>query len=287
MTRIILLFGFCCSLLLVIGCEGEDTITPPVDEVRTLTLEGEPVYALYTTDMDWVRQHYSDTYSVPYNNVGWERVPSALEFEWMPFWMIPEAATDTELVDSNDGIIRVEITGCPNGHTWDVSCSDPDYLRLIEENIVKTSEATYDVSYTYKILMPGKGYIGFKEIYPSDWGGPRERGMGIIYTCVPIEELYVEINSITWFYEIHEWGSSVSAMFSGRTNAHKLLTRGSGGCVLGPMQEISIDSEGVFSSSIYASRLRYDEFLHGDSRIYVIGTIGLPKVVELVNPLDE
>jgi len=162
-----------------------------------------------------------------------------------------------------------------------------DSSFLIEEKIVNTSESTCDVIYTYKILLPGKGYIGFEEVFPPDWGKPRKRGKGFLYTCVPIEELYIEINTITWHYEIGEWSSSRHVEFSGRTNAYKLLTRGGGGCVLGPMQEIAIDSEGVFSGSIYASRFRCDEFLHGNSKIYVIGTVGFPKIIDLVNPLDE
>ena len=111
MIKTLPIAGICLTLIFAAGC-GEDTgIAPSADNERTLILEGEPVSILYSTDPDWLRENYSDTYSVAYNNVGWQRVPSTYELVWGPYWMMTAVATAPELVDGDDGIIKAISSG--------------------------------------------------------------------------------------------------------------------------------------------------------------------------------
>jgi hypothetical protein len=77
----------------------------------------------------------------------------------------------------------------------------------------------------------------------------------------------------------------VSVTVTGEANAHKLFIETYGDDEIGTM-EISRDGEGAFAQTFgVAFTYGGDLFPGTNSRIYVVGTIGPPKIIDLDNPL--
>lgn len=273
-------FICCLAVVVVFGCSEKDSVTQP-ERQSDLILEGDPIDVVYITDGDSVTENYSDTFTTGWDDLGWHEY----YYAYGNMWMGDERAVTEELVAGEDGTITVIITDCPTGHTWSMYYSDPADLHLSGIDSVGTAPALYDVSYRYKIHRPGKGYIAFREMTPEGYGA-RSKGFGIVYTCGFIETLRVDIGSITWHYRILENWSELDVSIEGETNAYKILIETYGDGNIG-ISEIPLDDKGIFSGKFSVSFCYgCKSYMGTGSRLYVIGTVGLPKVINLPNPLE-
>jgi hypothetical protein len=248
----------------------------------TLILAGEPIDTVYITSLDSVSENYSSSYTVRCSDIS----SDAYSGLGLPYaWVGNESAVTAELVADENGSIDITITGCRCSDTWMVFHDDPADLQLEDVDSVSADGYTYDISWRYTVHEPGKGYINFAQV-PTGHAGTSRRSLGILYTHECIDTIRVSIDSVTWHYAITETRSDLDVVFGGNTNCHRMLGENYGDGVIS-IFNISLGGDGSFSRRIWLRFIyKGDSFLDGDARLYIIGTVGMPKVVRLKNPLN-
>lgn len=280
------LLGICLGFLVAAGCSENDLVMQRYDGHDqdadiTLILQGDPIDTVYITSEDSVSENYSSSFTVRWSALGGT---ASMGYGLRCEWIGNERVVTKEVIADDNGSIDITITDCPAGHTWNVYYSNTTDLHLEETDSVSTNGYTYDISWRHTIHEPGKGYINFAEV-PAEHMGATGRSLGIMYTREFIDTLRVAIDPITWHYAICETGSDLCVALSGNTNAYRLFIETYGDGFLG-MSEIPLDSDGSFSKEFFLAFIYMgDSFLRHDSRLYVIGTVGMPKIIHLRNPL--
>jgi hypothetical protein len=298
MKNIIGAAAFLLCVIPLAGCGDSDN---PVSEDSYMQIEVGPKYYSFPTSMDTVVVETS-----PIHVVDRDDIPNgAEEYMVMDDLMFPGRFMNSyDDVVAHDFVIhpgdyfQVKITNCRTALHWFAKL-DADYLVLARRDSIAVSSELFDMKYTFQTTGPGKGYIGFAETDTSFGGCPgacissNSKSLIVGYTAGVVEDLYVDLEKITWEYDMVVWkygpekNSTLAVFLSGSTNARRLKVETYGDGVLSCC-EIEIDDDSHFSRKVgIAFRYGSDEYLKTGTKIAVYGTVGPPKVIELVNPLKD
>lgn len=195
-------------------------------------------------------------------------------------------------VSVNDSF-SVEIKKCNKENDWYADLGEMPYggspwtntdisLMRTEKNF--NNDGSYNCKFVYKVMNPGKGYIAFIEKTKTGAVQSSSRGVFIGYNANPLNKVYVNFEEVKWLYNtISGSFSTVSVKIKGTTNAYRLRCRTSGDGLLSAA-EVPVNN-GRFDDTINIAFSHVSGLiLTTSSELAVYGTVGLPKLISLINP---
>ena len=286
-------FNTILALLLLFtfyGCENNK----PVEPADEFEVSGEPASFEFTVSPDSIKPENYPQYLTDYKQLQICGIYLADVRNTLP-GMEP----DREFILTPGDSFVVEIKNCKIENEWMI---DLGSISLTENNswinysiaLLRTevrieSDSTISYKYIFESLEEGKGYICFIEKNENGWISSNEsHGLLIGYNTKPLSTMFINLDKIEWLYNTEEGTfSTVYVKVEGSTNAYRLrgLTHGDG--ELSAM-EIPIQSDSHFEIAIPVAFSHVEgEVLKTSTQLILYGTIGLPKVIKLINPKSD
>jgi hypothetical protein len=206
---------------------------------------------------------------------------------------------DREFKIALNDSIKVEIKNCKSGYRWspDLGSVELDKnntwinseVSLLRTEITTNQDSTVNYKYVFKALKNGKGYISFIEMNPSGSTSSNEsHGLLVGYTIGALNKIQLNLDEVNWIYNTGQGTSStVSVKIKGTTNVYRLrgMSYGDG---LETAVEIPVQNDNKFEIEIPVAFSHVSGItLKTNSELLLYGTVGLPKVIELINPKSE
>lgn len=213
-------------------------------------------------------------------------------------WIYPKPGSfltvDCEFnVAVNDSFI-VEIAKCKKENNWFADSGEKtagaepwlnNEISLLRIDKTYNSDSSYNCKFVFKVLKPGKGYIAFIEKDKAGNGSSgSSHGLFIGYNVNPMQRVFVNFQEVEWIYNNSKYSfSTVAVRLKGTTNAYRLRCRTSGDGLLSSAEIPVIN--GHFEKTIGIAFSNISELrLTTNSELAVYGTVGLPKIISLLNP---
>lgn len=284
----------CCSvlilLLLVIISNSCDN-TMPVDSSR-FEISGEPIVIENNVNSDSLQIERSPNYSIDY---------SALELNGAELTTVkyyypnPNTEVDREFVVATNDSFRVEIKNCKNEYDWLIDSGTIEFgnnywinseVALLRNEKIINTDNTVNNSFKFKTLKEGKGYICFIERDSlGEVSSSESHGLLIGYSTNALNKISLNVSEIKWIYNTEEGTfSTVSVKIKGITNVYRLrgVTYGDGVIMA---KEIPIHNNNSFEIELPITfSHREGVTLKTSSELLLYGTVGLPKIIKLINP---
>lgn len=174
----------------------------------------------------------------------------------------------------------VELTNCSLDEQWNYGIED-SVMKLIRCDTVATG-SKISLSYKFCASVACKGCLVF---YNFTSGNGRE--LIIEYTCDPVTSLELNLTHQDWMIDTTGTLSILQIYISGQTNASKVKVENYGDGIRSAVI-IYPKSDGNFSDTV-AIAFSYDPThqhipMGGSTRIALYGSIGFPKIVNILNP---
>ena len=197
------------------------------------------------------------------------------------------------VVSANDSF-KVEIINCKTTNEWIIDLGN--YYNWINSDVIllRTEEvananSTLNYKFIFKVLKEGKGYICFIE--KSNLGeisSNESHGLLVGYSTNARSKVLLNINEIIWKYNTKEGTfSTVSVYLNGTTNMYRLRGMTFGDGELSAI-EIPIKNYENFETELPVAFSHVDGItLKTNSELLLYGTVGLPKVITLINPKNN
>jgi hypothetical protein len=207
---------------------------------------------------------------------------------------IYNVTVDKEFILASNTTFSVEIKKCKNGFNMRVDNGENSEWKNTDIVLMNTSktfnfDSTINYQFVFKALNKSKGYISFiEEDKSGSVSSNTSHGLVIGYTVIPLNPLWLKIDDIEWIYNTEKGSfSKVSVRIKGSTNAYRLRGVTGGDGILNSM-EIPIQSDQSFEVKIPVA-FSYVEgiYLKTNSELLLYGTVGLPKIISLINPKSE
>jgi hypothetical protein len=290
-------FNTLLALLLLFtfySCENnKPTELPDEFEVR-----GEPISLEFNVSPDSLKPESYTEYSTDYNKLELCGVyMTDVKYLWPNTFTMTEVNREFVLT-TNDSFV-VEIRNCKIEREWMIDLGSINLtgnnnwtnnsVTLLRREESINSDSTINYKHIFKTIGEGKGYICFIEKNKDDWISSNEsHGLLIGYNVKPLRRMFINLDKIEWIYNIEEGTfSTVHVKVEGSTNAYRLrgLTHGDG--ELSAM-EIPVQSNSHFEIEIPVAFSHVEGVvLKTSAQLILYGTIGLPKVIQLVNPKSD
>ncbi len=213
-------------------------------------------------------------------------------------WIYPKSGSflkvDSEFnVAVNDSFV-VEISNCKKENIWTTDLGEitggaepwlNNEISLLRIDKTYNSDSSYNCKFVFKVLKSGKGYVAFIE---KDKAGTvsssSSHGLFIGYNVNPMQRVFVNLQEVEWIYNDSKYSfSTVAVRLKGTTNAYRLRCRTSGDGLLSAAEIPVIN--GHFEKTIGIAFSNISELrLTTNSELAVYGTVGLPKIISLLNP---
>ncbi len=203
---------------------------------------------------------------------------------------------DREFVIAENDSFEVDINDGNSENNWLVDLGSIDFggshkwineeVALIRTEKILNADNTTNYRFIFQSLSKGKGYICLVEKnQDGEVSSNESHGLLIGYSVNPLNKIQLNINEIIWKYNFKEGAfSRVSVLIKGSTNVYRLRGMTYGDGVMEAM-EIPINKSNCFEIEIPVAFSHVEgRVLETDSELLLYGTIGLPKVVPLVNP---
>ncbi|MBU1114145.1 MAG: hypothetical protein KKE09_03325, partial [Bacteroidetes bacterium] len=181
----------------------------------------------------------------------------------------------------NEWLIDLGNIESSEDHTW----INSEVALLKTENNMNT-DSTINYKFTFKALKEGKGYISFKERNSLGVISSNEsHGLIIGYSINALNKILLNVEEIKWKYNKADGRfSTVRVYLKGTTNVYRLRATTSGDGLLMAM-EIPIQDDKSFEIEIpVAFSHIVGVTLDTNSELLLYGTVGLPKIIPLINP---
>jgi hypothetical protein len=273
------------------GCENN--VEPTASGVNEIS--DEPKSIQFDIDPNSLQTEHFPTFSVEYSALKLPGINlSALKY-YYPAPSLNITVDREFVVEANDSF-EVEIKNCKTGSEWYVDLgsvglgaennwtnSEVAFLRTEE---VTNSDSTITYQFVFRTLKQGKGYICFIEENQFGQASSNEsHGLLVGYTVDPLTKMWLNVDEINWIYNTKVGTfSTVSVRIKGSTNACRLrgMTYGDGV----PMaMEIPLQDRTDFDVEIPVAFSNAEGVtLRTSSELLLYGTVGLPKVIPLINP---
>jgi len=206
---------------------------------------------------------------------------------------------DKEFVVVTNDSFEVELKNCSSKYNWFVDVGtieidenhewiNPEVALLRTEKVVN-SDNTITYRFIFQSLTQGKGYICFiEENQSGEISANESHGLLIGYSINPLNKINLNLDEIKWIYNIEEGTfSTVSLALKGTTNCYRLRGMTYGDGIIMAM-EIPIQDDNSFEIEIPVAFSHVEGItLKTCSELLVYGTVGLPKIIPLVNPKSD
>lgn len=282
-------YPFLILVSIIIAFYGCNKGTEPVENNSRINSQVKPVEDDVVRFADTTITQHSPSYSVLY---------SSLDLIGVDLYSIkytyPEEARCEFVISQNDSF-TVEIKGCKKDKTWLVDLGDIKFssndswinseVQLISSEKSLNPDSTVNNRFTFKALKSSKGYVYFIETDQAGAASSNDsHGLVIGYDINPLDKVSTQIYSSIWEYNAE--GSSFSTVrlrIKGTTNAYRLrgMTYGDG---LAMAMEIPIENNNFDIEIPVAFSHVKDVTLTTSTELIVYGTIGLPRIIKLINP---
>ena len=284
-------------LLLITFSSCNDNNTDPTNRDK-IEISSEPIDIEINVNPDSLRKEQFPVYSVDYlflklNGIDLTTVK----------YLCPASNSnnkvDREFVISDKDSFEVDINNCKNENDWLVDLGSIDFGEnqqwINEEVTLVRTEKTLNVDNTinyrfiFQSLSKGKGYICFIEKnQQGEISCNTSHGLLIGYSINPLNKIQLNIDKITWIYNLKEGSfSTVSVLIKGTTNIYRFrgMTYGDG---ISSAMEIPINNDNSFEVEIPVAFSHVEGIMiKTDSELLLYGTVGLPKIIPLVNPASN
>jgi hypothetical protein len=159
-------------------------------------------------------------------------------------------------------------------------------VTLSRTEEVTDSDSTITYQFVFTTLKQGKGYICFvEENRLGQVSSNQSHGLLVGYTANPLTKIWLNVDEIKWVYNAEKGTfSTVSVKIKGSTNVYRLrgMTYGDG---VAMAMEIPLQNNTDFEIEIPVAFSHVEGVtLKANSELILYGTVGLPKVISLINP---
>lgn len=290
-------FSILFLLLLTISFISCNNSTTPTNSDK-YGISSEPIAIEINVNPDSLLTEHSPQYLVDYSSLKLNGIMlTPIKYYYpSPNWGIE---VDREFILAVNDSFMVEIKNCSGKYDWSIDLGNTEFgdnnswvnsevaLIRTEKNIEANGNISY--KFTFQAQRRGKGYICFIE---KDSLGTvssnTSHGILIGYTTKALEKILLNISEINWKYNTEEGTfSTVSVKLKGTTNAYRLrgMTYGDG-VLMG--KEIPIQDNNSFEIEIPVAFSNQEGVeLKTNSELLLYGTVGLPKIVPLINPKNS
>ena len=295
MLRYVFIFGLTLlSTVLLSGCRSstEPAVSGPLE------ITSEPVNEIISVSPDSLLPEKNPQYTIDYSNLKLKGVNlGSLKYYYpTPIYYVE---VDKEFNIALKDSFSVVIKNCKSGYNWkvDLGSIDAGYYKWInsevefsrtEKNINPDSSINY--KFIFNSLKKGKGYICFiEQNQKGEISSNESHGLIIGYTIEPLENIFVNVDNISWIYNSEKGaGSSVSVKITGTTNVYRLRAMTYGDGLISAM-EIPVQNNNFEAEVPVAFSHEEGITLKTNTELIIYGTVGLPIVVQLKNPknLDD
>jgi len=284
----------CCSvlilLLLVIIFNSCDN-TEPVNS-NSFEISGEPILIENNVNSDSLQIERSPNYSIDYSVLELNGIDLTTVKYYYP---APDIKIDREFIVAINDSFRVEIKNCKNEYEWlidsgTIELGDNNWINqevaLLRNEKIINADSTVNYSFIFKTQKEGKGYICFIERnYLGEISSSESHGLLIGYSTNALNKILLNVDEIKWIYNIEEGTfSTVSVKIKGTTNVYRLrgMTYGDGVIMA---KEIPIQNDNSFEIELQIAFSHMEGVtIKTSSELLLYGTVGLPKIIKLINP---
>ncbi len=286
----LLFFSLC--LLTFSGCNNN---TEPTHQYE-FDVISEPFTTEINVNPDSLQIENSPNYSIDYTalQLNGVELPSVKYY-----YPTQGVEVNREFVVTPNDSFSVVITNCEPEYEWSI---DLGTLELGENNnwinsevsLLRTEKTinvnnTINYKFIFKTLKKGKGYICFIEKNQlGEISSNESHGFLIGYSINALNKILLNIDKITWKYNTKKGTfSTVSVNIQGTTNIYRLRGISSGDGIL-MANEIMIQNDGSFEMEIHVAFSHVEGVtLKTNSELLLYGTVGLPKIIQLLNPKNN
>lgn len=204
---------------------------------------------------------------------------------------------DKEFIVTTNDSFEVELKNCNSKYNWLVDIGNIEgpmswintEIKLLRIKNYINSDSTITCRFIFQSLKQGKGYICFiEENQSGEISSNESHGLLIGYSIDPLNIINLNFDEIKWTYNTEEGTfSTVSVALKGTTNCYRLrgMTYGDGTIMA---MEIPIQDDDSFDIEIPIAFSHVEGIiLKTSSELLLYGTVGLPKIVPLVNPKSD
>jgi hypothetical protein len=199
-----------------------------------------------------------------------------------------------EFVVAKNDSFSVVINNCKPEYEWTIDLGENNNWLNSEVALLRTEkiinlDSTIDYKFIFKTLKEGKGYICLIEKNQlGEISSNESHGLLIGYSTNSLNKISLNIDEITWKYNTKEGTfSTVSVNIKGTTNIYRLRGMSSGDGEL-MANEIAIQNDDSFEIELPVAFSHIEGVtLKTDSELLLYGTVGLPKIIQLINPKND
>lgn len=287
-------YHYLVLLLLLLAFSSCNNNTDP-NNADKIEIIGKPITIEININPDSLQIEQSPVFSVDYSSLKLKGVNiTSVKYSFPA--ITPANEVDKEFVISNKDSFEVDINNCKNENDWLVDLGSIDFgenqqwineeVDLVRTEKTLNADNTINYRFIFQSLSKGKGYICLIEKNNlGEISSNESHGLLIGYSINPLNKIQLNINEIIWKYNIGEGSfSTVSVLIKGTTNIYRLRGMTYGDGVLEAI-EIPINYDNSFEKEITMAFCHVEGLmLKTDSELLLYGTVGLPKIIQLVNP---
>lgn len=283
---------FLLLIFILSGCES----TEEPAETNSFEISDEPKSFKINIDADSLQVQQSPVYTVDYS----DSELSGTNLSNIKYYY-PKSGTNEvnkEFIVAEGDSFKIQINNCPANYPWKIDNNATDFfadgwtndeILLLRKDSTFINDNTINREYVFKALKKGKGYICMIE---TDSAGTASslfsHGLLIGYNCQPLSQIQLNISEIKWTYNKEEnLFSTVSVKMKGTTNVYRLrgITHGDG--IITAM-EVRINSDSSFEIEYTVAFSHVSGLiLKSNSELVLYGTVGLPRIITLINPQNK
>ncbi|MFH1195562.1 MAG: hypothetical protein V1720_07595 [bacterium] len=288
-----ILFVISSLLICLSGCELKDN---PADSNPTEIKDSAKSYTI-DVPADSLIVESSPVYEISYSDVPTMQYGlSGLKYYYPEEKMYN---VDREFVIAVGDSFTIKINHCVAGNKWQADKGtiigpspagwDNDEVAALNIDSINSSTGNLQRVFKFKALKKSKGYISLIE---TDASGISTSGIThellIGYNCVPLSQVQVNITEIKWIYNTSDNSfSTVSVKLKGTTNVYRLRGIAHGDGEISAF-EIPVDTNKTFTTQYTVAFSHISgTTLTTNSELILYGTVGIPKVISLINPQNK
>jgi len=284
--------SFYFSLIIVITFTSCNSSNEP-SNLDKFEITSEPISIEININPDSLQIEQSPHYSIDYSDLKLNGVDLTTVKYYCP---TPDIEVDREFIVAANDSFEVEIKYCNNEYEWLIdlgtielgennSWINSEVILLRTEKVINVDNTT-NHKFIFKTLKEGKGYICFIEKNQlGEISSSESHGLLVGYSINPLDKIILNVDEIKWKYNTEKGTfSTVSVSLIGTTNIYRLRGISTGDGLLMSM-EIPFQNDKSFEIELPVAFSNIEGVtLKTNSKLLLYGTVGLPKVIPLINP---
>lgn len=290
-------FSILFLLLLVISFNYCNNNTEPTNPDK-FEISSEPIAVDINVKPDSLQIEHFPTYSIDYSilKLNGTDLTGVKNYYPCPSWDI---RVDREFILAINDSFVVEIKNCNAKYEWLIDLGNIEFgednnwlnseVTLIRKEDFVNTDSSINHKFIFNAPKEGKGYVCFIERNSlGEISSNESHGLLIGYTTNALNKILLNIDEIKWKYNIEKGTfSTVSVKLKGTTNIYRLRGMTFGDGVL-MAKEITILNDDSFEIEIPVAFSHMEGVtLKTNSELLLYGTVGLPKIIPLINPKSD